>query len=214
MKFVQLTLAALPLIAGSALAAQSVDLSIKGLVSPTSCTPVLSGSGVIDYGKISQQDLKFDQGTRLPVRHLALTIACNGQSRFALRMRDNRDGSANVNSEIYYGLGRDPSGNKIGLYSVSFDPTQTTADLLPQIYGTESTTAGVAWRSASVQPIDIGARSYLGFTDIAGSTAGPIALQNLSSTITVETVISAKQNLDLSREIYIDGSATLEVVYL
>lgn len=211
-----LALATLPLltIGQAALAASTTDLTLQGLITPTACTPLLSSGGLIDYGKISQQDLNLDTGTRLPIKTLVLTLGCEGLSRYALRMGDNRDGSATVNSEIYYGLGLDSSGNKIGLYSMKFDPTQTVADSMTQVYGTESTTGGVAWRTANRNPIDIGARSYLGFTDREGSTAGPAAIQTLSSTVTVETVINARQNLDLSRDVVLDGSATLEVIYL
>ncbi|MDY0830960.1 MULTISPECIES: DUF1120 domain-containing protein [unclassified Pseudomonas] len=197
-----------------ALGASTINLTVEGLLSPTACTPLLSSNGLIDYGKISQKDLNLDRGTRLPIQYLDVTVDCNGNSRFALRMRDNRDGTANVNSEIFYGLGLDKSGNKIGLYSLSFDPTQTEASPLLEVYGTESTTGGLAWRSANSNPIDIGARSYLGFTDQAGSTTGPAAIKFLSSRVKIETVIAAKQNLDLSSEITMDGSSTLEVIYL
>ncbi len=204
------------LLAGAqhALAASAIDLSVKGLITPTACTPLLSSGGLIDYGKISQQDLNLDKGTRLPIRHLQVSVACNASSRFALRMRDNRDGSAMVNSEIYYGLGLDISGNRIGLYSLTFDPRQTMIDSAAVAYGTESTTGGLAWRTANLNPIDIGANSYLGFTDTDGSTTGPSAIQELTGTVKIEAVINAKQNLDLSQDILLDGSATMEVVYL
>lgn len=65
-----------------------------------------------------------------------------------------------------------------------------------------------------MNPIDIGANSYLGFTDIEGSTSGPSAIQELISTVKVDAVINARQNLDLSQDVRLDGSATLEVVYL
>ena len=129
-------------------------------------------------------------------------------------MRDTRDGSALVTSEIFYGLGFDNSGNRLGVYSLSFDPTQTVAASLTTGYGRGSTTGGVAWRTANLKPIDIGAKSYLGFTDTAGSTSGPVAIENLRSTIKIDTVIDAKKNLDLSTDTLLNGSATLEVVYL
>jgi hypothetical protein len=195
-------------------AASTAELTVSGLITPMACTPVFSAGGLIDFGKISQKDLNQATGTRLPLKTLTLTIGCNAPGRFALRMRDNRDGTAHVNSEIYYGMGLDSAGNKLGVYSVSFDPKQTTADAMPVTYGTESTTGGVAWRTSNNNPIDIGSRSLLGFTDVVGSTAGPSAIQNLTSTLTLEAVINAKQNLDLSVETPIDGSATLEVVYL
>ena len=211
-----LSLATLSLLAFSTatFAASRTEFAVTGLITPSACTPGLSSAGVIDYGKISQQDLNSDTGTRLPIQNLNVNISCNGPIRFALRMHDNRDGSANVNSEIYYGLGLDKSGNKIGLYYLSFDPAQTMTDSLALVYGTESTTGGVAWRSANSNPIDIGARSYLGFTDTVGSTSGPAAIQNLISIVKVQTVIAAKRNLDLSSEVYMDGSSTLEVLYL
>jgi len=196
------------------LAASSVELSVDGLITPMACTPTLSAAGLIDFGKISQQDLNLTTGTRLPLKSLNLTVTCNGAARYALRMRDNRDGTAHVNSEIYYGLGLDGSGNKVGVYSVKFDPKQTVADAVPYLYGTESTTGGVAWRTSNRNPIDIGANSLLGFTDLEGSTAGPSGIQTLNSTLTLEAVINAKQNLDLSSDIRMDGSATLEVTYL
>ncbi|NMX61253.1 DUF1120 domain-containing protein [Pseudomonas sp. WS 5021] len=197
-----------------ATAASTVDLSVTGRITPTACTPLLSSGGLIDYGKISQQDLNLERGTRLPIKQLQVSIGCNAPSRFALRMRDNRDGTATVNSEIYYGLGLDHSGNRIGLYSMSFDPRHTLVDSTATVFGTESTTGGLAWRTANLNPIDIGANSYLGFTDIQGSTAGPSAIQELVSTVKVEAVINARQNLDLSRDTPLDGSATLEVLYL
>lgn len=204
------SLASLP----AAQAASTAELTVGGLITPMACTPVLSAGGLIDFGKISQKDLNQATGTRLPLKSLTLTVSCNAPGRFALRMRDNRDGTAHVNSEIYYGLGLDSAGNKLGVYSVSFDPNQTVADALPVVYGTESTTGGMAWRTSNSNAIDIGSRSLLGFTEVVGSTAGPSAIQTLTSTLTLEAVINAKQNLDLSVETPMDGSATLEVVYL
>ncbi|USW96980.1 DUF1120 domain-containing protein [Pseudomonas proteolytica] len=214
MKLVALPHLLLLACAQSALAVSTVDLSVHGQIIPSACTPLLSSGGLIDYGKISRQDLNLAQGTRLPLKTLHLSVNCTGPSRYALRMRDNRDGSATVNSEIYYGLGFDTAGNRLGLYSMSFDPRQTQADSTAQIYGTESTSGGLGWRTANLNPIDIGANSYLGYTDIEGSVAGPSAITTLSTTVQIHTVINARQNLDLSVETDLDGSATLEVVYL
>jgi hypothetical protein len=214
MNLVLMPVAALALLTATAHAASTVDLAVTGLITPMACTPLLSSGGLVDFGKISRNDLNLTNGTRLPHKYLTLTVNCNAPGRFALRMRDNRDGTGHVNSEIFYGLGLDTSGNKIGVYSVSFDPKQTVVDDLAMVYGTESTTGGLAWRTANLNPIDVGSRSLLGFTDVVGSTAGPSAIQTLSSTLKLEATINARQNLDLSVETPMDGSATLEVVYL
>ncbi|WP_433741502.1 DUF1120 domain-containing protein [Pseudomonas putida] len=200
--------------APTVLAASAVDLSVNGLITPVACTPSLSNNGLVDYGKISRQDLSLDKRTKLRDQTLDFSLQCTGPARLALLMRDNRDGSAIVNSEIYYGLNHDSSGNKIGLYSLNFDPASTVVDEWPQVYRTDSTTGGVAWSSSSSRSIPIGARSYLGFTDVAGSSAGPIGIQSLTSRVIVETVIAPTSELDLGTEVHLDGSATLDVVYL
>ncbi|MFJ7283432.1 DUF1120 domain-containing protein [Pseudomonas sp. NPDC099000] len=209
-----LTMAFIVLTSPLTFASSSTDLTVTGLITPLACTPMLSNNGLVDYGKISRQDLSVDKRTRLRDQTLDLNIQCNAPARFALLMRDNRDGSAIVNSEIYYGLNHDHSNNKIGLYSLNFDPASTVVDDLTRVYRTDSTTGGKAWSSSNSQVIPIGANSYLGFTDSAGSTAGPIVLRTLTSRVTVETVIAPTSELDLSAEVQLDGSATLDVVYL
>lgn len=196
------------------LAASTVDLTVKGIITPLACSPTLSNSGLVDYGKISRQDLSVDKRTRLRDKTLDLSVQCNAPARFALMMHDNRDGSAIVNSEIYYGLNHDSSGKKVGLYSLNFDPASTVVDDWSQVFRTDSTTGGIAWSSSNSRSIPIGARSYLGFTNVAGSNAGPIAIQSLTSRVTLETVISPTSELDLSTDVQLDGSATLDVVYL
>ncbi|WP_223459735.1 MULTISPECIES: DUF1120 domain-containing protein [unclassified Pseudomonas] len=197
-----------------ALAASTADLTVNGIITPVACTPIFSNNGVVDYGIISRQDLNVDKRTQLRDESLDLNISCTTPARFALLMQDNREGSAIVDSGIYYGLEFDRSGNRIGLYSLHFDPANTVVDALPQVYRTDSTTNGRAWSTSRSSPIPISAKSYLGFTDVAGSTAGPVAILNLSSRVTLVTVIAATSTLDLSDDATLDGSATLEVLYL
>jgi hypothetical protein len=194
--------------------AAPAPLTVNGTITPVACTPTFSNNGLVDYGIISRQDLSIDKRTQLRDESLDLNISCTAPARFALIMRDNREGSAIINSEIYYGLKFDRSGNRIGLYSLHFDPARTVVDALAQVYRTDSTTGGRAWSSSSSSPIPIGAKSYLGFTDVAGSTAGPVAIQNLSSRVTLVTVIAPTSTLDLTDDATLDGSATLEVIYL
>lgn len=49
--------------AGTAMAASSVDLSVRGLITPSACEPTLSSGGVYDIGKISAKDLNVDDLT-------------------------------------------------------------------------------------------------------------------------------------------------------
>jgi len=192
----------------------SRELQLRTRFAPAACELGLSNGGVVDFGRIAKSQLNAQQSTRLPGKALMLNVDCDAPALFALRMVDNREGSATVNSEIYYGLGVDPSANRIGLYALQLDPADASADSVPKLYRTDSTTGGVAWSTSNASPIAMGANSYLGFTHLAGSQAGPVAIAHLSSRVTVEAVIAPTSTLDLSSEVQLDGSGTLEIIYL
>lgn len=193
---------------------RSRELSLQARFAPAACTPSLSNNGRVNFGKLSASDLNHDKDTALAERTLTFTATCDGPARFALVMHDNRDGSATGGlDETAYGLGLDARGQKIGRYYLIVDPNQATADTLPQLYRTDSTTGGTAWSSASARPLPLGARSLIGFTSTAGSTDGPNFLQTLNALLNLRAVIAPLNTLDLSSEVRLDGSATLEIIY-
>ncbi|VVQ01853.1 hypothetical protein PS918_04242 [Pseudomonas fluorescens] len=187
---------------------------LRARFAPAACKPVLSNGGVVNFGTLTKNGLNPDKGTPLPSRSLVLSISCDAPASFALVMHDNRAGTATINSETYYGLGSDARNNKIGLYSLSIDPTEARADSFTRLYRTDSSTAGAAWSTANSNPIAIAQKSYLGFTDTAGSHGGPVLIQNLTTTVTINAVIAPTQRLDLSSAIHLDGAGTIEIHYL
>ncbi|BDB17850.1 hypothetical protein cym2001_12150 [Pseudomonas sp. CYM-20-01] len=194
---------------------QARELRWTTRFAPAACTPSLSNGGTVALGKLSVNDLNPRQETTLAPRSLVLNVACDAPSFFALRMHDNRQGTASgPDDDSTYGLGRDARQQNIGRYRLSFNPAHTTADNLPQVYRTDSTTAGTSWSNSSANPIDVGATRLLGFTASAGSSNGPSAIQHLSATANVEAVIAPLDTLDLSNEVRLDGSGTLEIIYL
>jgi hypothetical protein len=194
-------------------AGRSREITLRASFAPAACNVELSNGGLVDFGRLSINDLNPDKGTRLPPKDLTLRVDCDAPAQFALVMHDNRSGTATVNSEIYYGLGLDNRSNKIGLYSLNVDPANASADSFDRVYRTDSTTQGLAWSTSSSNPIPIAQKSYLGFTDSAGSTSGPASIQNLTTTVTVDAVIAPTTSLDLSSAVHLDGSATIEMLY-
>ena len=98
------TLTAATLLLGSAhvLAASSVDLTVKGLITPSACTPTLSNGGAVDYGKISAKDLKVDQQTFLDSQTVQFTVTCDAATLMAMEAKDNREvvDIAQLNAEL------------------------------------------------------------------------------------------------------------------
>lgn len=62
-------------ITSSAFAASSVDLTVKGLITPSACTPSLPGD--VDLGKIAAKDLYQDSYTPLEKKTLQLSVNCD-----------------------------------------------------------------------------------------------------------------------------------------
>ncbi|NVZ22923.1 DUF1120 domain-containing protein [Pseudomonas costantinii] len=196
-------------------AGRSRELNLLARFAPAACTPSLSNGGNVDLGKLSVIDLNQNQETTLAPRPVVLSVACDAPTAFAVRMQDNRQGSATgAADESIYGLGLDAKQQKIGRYRLTFDPSRITADNFAQLYRTDSATGGVPWSSASANPQAVAANRYLGFTANAGSISGPMAIQNLSATLSLEAVLAPLGSLDLGSEVRLDGSGTLEINYL
>ena len=187
----------------SSLAASTVDLTVKGVITPSACTPGLSGAGVIDYGKISAKDLNLTTQTPLPRTTLQLTITCEGSTLFAIKGTDNRAGSGSTLNG--YGLGLINGTQKLG--GMSLRLLSSVADGVP-VRTVGSYDNGVTW----------GSESYLMRGNlIAPAPTGidlPTPVQQWAADLRVMPFIAKTSGLDLTNEAPIDGSVTLTVRYL
>lgn len=191
------------------------ELTLRAHFAPVACQPSLSDQGVVDYGTMFAKDLNASAETPLPSRALRLSITCDAKTRFALRMHDNRKGSATGGTdETAYGLDLDASHNKIGRFYMTIDPAEFSADTFRTLYRTDSTSNGAAWSTSSARQIPMAANSYLGFTDKISVTTGPVALQTLAGTVRIKTYLAPMQSLDLRQVVHINGSGTIEIIYL
>ncbi|MFL1546962.1 DUF1120 domain-containing protein [Pseudomonas sp. O39] len=196
-------------------AGRSRELRLQARFAPAACTPTLSNGGHVALGKLSVSDLNLDKETALASRALSLSVTCDAPTAFAVRMQDNREGSATgIADESTYGLGLDARQQKIGRYRLLFDPARTTADSFTQVFQTDSATGALPWSGASTGVAAVGANRYLGFGATSGSTSGPSAIQTLNTTLSLEAVIAPLGSLDLSNQVLLDGSGTLEIHYL
>ncbi|NWL20892.1 DUF1120 domain-containing protein [Pseudomonas umsongensis] len=187
--------------------------TLRARFAPAACEPALSNGGLVDFGTLSVNDLNATQSTRLPARSLTLNVRCDAPTTFAMLMHDNRLGTAIANNETDYGLGTDSRNGKIGSFSLNFDPVDASADPFASLFLTGSANGGMAWSTAGPASMAIGKNSYLGFTDNPANS-GPALIQNLSTRLTVNAVIAPTNSLDLSSAIDLDGSGTIEIIYL
>ena len=196
--------------AGPAFAASSVDLTVKGLITPSACTPSLAQGGVADYGKIAAKDLQENQATPLPATTLPFNLSCEAATLFALNGVDNRAGSASSPNDYSYGLGLINETERVGDFVIIL--TSYLADSLP-VSKLASSDNGATWRENSEDSIWMRGRLAAFGNNVSGTWA-PIAIKTLTSNLVVHPTIAASSGLTLTEEQPIDGSATLEVLYL
>ncbi|QHF43328.1 hypothetical protein PspS35_05810 [Pseudomonas sp. S35] len=206
MKALLTTLTTSLLLLGSAstYAASTVDLTVKGLIVPSACTPNMSSGGIIDHGKISAKDLRPDNPTLIGSHVMTLVVVCDAPIQFALHSIDNRAGSSISSSD--YGLGLINGTQKLGWYKLML--RNAVADGA-QMQPIASSDGGNTWYSEDLWDAGL----YMALATLDDATQ-PASIKELVTELVVDTSIARTDGLDLSNEVTLDGSATLEVKYL
>lgn len=213
---------ALALATDAALSANSTELRVTGSITPSSCSISMSANtfdlGALDAGKLTEPN-------RNPLPRTApstMTIQCIAPTQVAFKTHDNRRASIppSLPSKVfYYGLGFDSQNAPIGSYELVVLTPSIRVD------GQEgnikwSTTDGANWGVNSVNGLD-NLSPYSEINEIYSldfasnqNHLPPTPASTMSMDISVEAYIEAMHTLDTSQAIAIDGSATIELIYL
>ncbi|MBO0491808.1 DUF1120 domain-containing protein [Pseudomonas sp. Marseille-Q1929] len=199
-------------VVGHATAASNVDLSVKGSITPSACMPVIGNGGVVEHGKISFQDLQPNGETVLPSVIMPLTINCAASTLFAINSTDNRNGSSSewTGGSSGFGLGFVNGDLKVGFYLLKMNNSK--ADGVPQ--AVIESADGKTWFDAQDDNQMWQPKWMRAFKDATAGAISPMPVQVMTTDIVVSTTITSKVQLPATQEIPIDGSATLDIVYL
>lgn len=227
MKNMMKTACAIAVLAASAnVMAESVDLTIKGTIAPIACKPNISGGGVIDYGVISPDSLKTDDFTNLSRKTSNITITCDAPAKLGLYIINNRQGTTpgypakrifdyptpgaklfDTASIAVLGLGM-ANDKPIGAWAARFvnvTADNTAADVI------RSNNNGDYAKFAGFTPGE--SRAIYSTLAKTGELL-PVAAKVFSYDIEVEAYINKASELDVSKPAALDGSATIELVYI
>jgi len=190
---------------GHAFAASSTDLTVRGLITPSACTPSLGNGGSIELGKIASKDLKPDDFTWLGDFVTQVAVTCDAPTLMAIEPKDNRAGSEAMDQSSYFGLGLINGSEKLGSMSVFLEKIFADGQASR---GIDSLDGGNTWeRHFAIGPDRI--------TSVADNTTyAPIPVQAFEAQMTVTPLIAPTRGLTLTEEVPIDGSVTLTVRYL
>ncbi|MFJ7311519.1 DUF1120 domain-containing protein [Pseudomonas sp. NPDC098747] len=202
----------------AAMAANSVDLRVTGTITPAACGITLAG-GDFDLSNIDIGTLSASTSVKLPESAgKTLSITCSGATQVAFKAIDNRKSSAPFDDSDEFGLGTDSQNAPIGSYEILVNQPSILVDSAAgQIKSSDD--EGTSWMGFSAT--DLGLLSYTKYPRIfaldkrfAGPVSQPVPTTNASALLKVVATIQPTNTLDTSAEITLDGSATIELVYL
>lgn len=213
-KIVGLTLGIACLAAAvSAHANTSAQLVVRGTITPAACNLSLAGSGIIDYGTIRSNELSQTAFTPREERTTSLIVNCGTTpARFGITFTDLQAGSkvtgilgAGFTEAQNFGLGA-VGTRRTGGYSVTFRDLRASGVTLNPIVRTGTG----AWQSSDGRVAQT--PSQYSWRD--GTVITPALISQFTGTLAVRAVINRAADLDLSRDISLDGRATLVLSYI
>lgn len=182
------------------------------MIRPAACTPSFASGNVVDYGVIPATSLIAGAYTPLTEKSVPFSISCEAKTKMGLKVADNRASSVitDIQEARYnFGLGSVGAVN-IGGYYLQFKQDSVTTDGQPanQIFSSDG---NKTW-TVTGDNGTLGKDRTFSWADAGATVPAPFKL--VSGSISVSPTLNKPENLPLTQDIPLDGSATLEVVYL
>lgn len=222
-------LSLLAMLPGSLSAAPTAEIKIIGTIVPSACQLALTNNGLLDYGKIAASSLKKDAFTPLGTLGMNINITCDAPMRVAIIAKSGRGASA-VNKEGGLGEMVDPgitlggitpgkaiaaglgvhNGVGIGGYAMAILPAAHEADNKAAKLLASGNASG--WAEANTaQPLLYGDTSYFSWSSDGKQ---PSSHTTFLAGLNIQPYINKTSELDVTKEVKLNGLATLELIYL
>lgn len=214
-----LAAAMLAFAAPAAMAQSTSDVTITGTLVPGSCDIVLSNGGVANFGSIDYAALNQNGVKKiLPFQTVTSTFTCSGPTMFTVTAVDNNRitlPASTAGDNSLYGLGLTAEGNAIGYFDLwldaggSVEADGASATVIQSANLTAWTAASAGW-----QALNGSTGSPIAYRSFGTAAAGPQAITTGFWRYQVTPYIQGRNQLALTQDEAIDGSATFEIVYL
>lgn len=189
------------------------QLVVRGTITPTACNLSLGGGGIIDYGTIRSGELSQTAFNSREEKTTSVAVNCGTTpAKFALALTDLQAGSkvtgilgAGYTEAQNFGLGA-VSSRRTGGYSVTLRDLRSSGVVLNPIMRVSTG----AWQNSDGKV----AQAPSQYSWRNGSTVTPASISQLTGVIAVKAVINRAQDLDLTRDVTLDGRATLVLSYI
>ncbi|MGY2292415.1 DUF1120 domain-containing protein [Pseudomonas sp. SDO528_S397] len=189
------------------------QLVVRGTIVPAACNLSLGAGGIIDYGTIRSGELSQTAFNPREERSTSLVINCGATpAKFGLSLTDLQAGSkvagilgSGFTEAQNYGLGI-VGTRRTGGYSVTLKDLRSSGTVLSPIVRVSNG----AWQNSD----GVVTQSPSQYSWRNGTAVTPASIAQLTGVVAVKAVINRGQDLDLSRDITLDGRATLVLSYI
>ena len=194
-------------------AADNTEVKAWGVIRPAACIPTIAGGGVVDYGTIPAKSLTAGALTSLPDRQVELLITCDSDMSLGITSFDNRANSQIDlpvdRSGINFGLGL-VKDKKVGSYTIAItDGSSLDGVTQPSVYFKR--TNEDTWLNSGVNFLLNGPGLLY---SIGSKFRTPGTGKQWNIKLKIAAKINTPENLDMTGDVPLDGSASIEVKYL
>jgi hypothetical protein len=194
--------------------AASTELTITGEIASEACNVVIANDGIFDYGDIENAKIESGKHTALPVKSYKLEVTCPAPIYVGFILVDNRDGTQSRQGAEYFGLGTDNKGNPLGYVQWAFGYGSGLNGDMKVVFA-QSPIGTPNWTKLNGGGLMKSTNMYTWTKSASGGSDGTPAPIDINASIQVEshTFIAPRENLNMSQEINLDGSTTVELFY-
>ncbi|MBN3788034.1 DUF1120 domain-containing protein [Burkholderia sp. Ac-20353] len=194
----------------------AADLSVNGHIrAHGACSITLGNGGIIDFGNLSRTDIVANSSTHFEVdENMPLTINCQQPTKVGVNLIDNREGTV-PDGHTGFGLGNP----LIGSYRVGSHTTWGPLADGGRVETIERREGSTTWRHPYVWSIEGRPQGMVRWTGRDYTTSWgtrtpvePVAFKKLTDVLWFG--LSFVHDMAFTDELEIDGSLTLDFVYL
>lgn len=210
--------------ASQAMAVDGVNVKVTGTIAPPACTPTLSGGGTVDYGNIDTSTLSATDYTQLDTKTIDLTITCLAPTRVAFQAINGRIGSLATGPENASGAGHDvfalkygtlvglgmEGNDKIGGYGLVFGTPVADGVAVVNLWQNLGASSWTVSETTNVY----GPSEPINVTWGSAATKTPASFITMVVPLEITAFINKTSELDMTKQIKLDGLTTLEMSYL
>jgi hypothetical protein len=198
---------------------ESAEMHVSGSVTAAaSCSISISNGGVVDFGHIPYASLSQSSTTDLGTTTRTATVLCDTPTRFAIGVFDNRADTLNpsmLSCGHCLGMGSTAAQRPVGFYALEFLDDPIVDGVAQTIMFSNDLSSWEMFFGNFLTPQDRTPSSN-GRKFVAAGSGSPvvIAATTLSIQFHVHAFLESRDTMAITQPTAIDGSSTLEIIYL